>query len=226
MNSKLILLRHGRSSWNKQNLFTGWVDVPLDGGGVSEAIEAGKMMQHLPLDIVYTSKLIRAQMTVALSLMNHSSGKVPVFLDPGHVKQEKWSHIYSEKTLQSTMPVHRAWELNERYYGELQGLDKAETVKKFGEEQVHLWRRSFAVRPPEGESLEDTAARTLPFFERQIVPHMQRGETVLIVAHGNSLRSIIMSIEDLSEEEIVSLELPTGQPILYSYEEGTWQKSS
>lgn len=225
MNSKLILLRHGRSAWNKQNLFTGWVDVPLDGGGVSEAVTAGKMIQHIPLDIVYTSKLIRAQMTVALSLMNHSSGKVPVFLDSNDSRQEKWSKIYSEKTLQSTMPVHTAWELNERYYGELQGLDKAETAKEFGADQVQLWRRSFNVRPPAGESLEDTAKRTLPFFEKQIMPHMERGQNVFIVAHGNSLRSIMMSLEGLSEEEIVSLELPTGQPILYSYEQGKWQKS-
>ncbi len=226
MNSKLILLRHGRSAWNKQNLFTGWVDIPLDGGGVSEAVAAGKMIQQLPLDVVFTSTLIRAQMTVVLSLMNHVSAKVPVFLDSGDSKQENWSKIYSEKAMQSTIPVHRAWELNERYYGELQGMNKEETAKEFGADQVQLWRRSYDVRPPEGESLEDTADRTLPWFKKHILPLMERGQNVLIVAHGNSLRSIMMSLDGLSEEEVVSLEIPTGMPILYSYEQGKWLKST
>ena len=224
MSSKLILMRHGRSAWNQQNIFTGCVDIPLDEVGVSEALAAGKQIRDIPIDIIYTSDLIRAQMTVVLSLMNHASGKVPVFLEPKE-KKEGWSKIHSEQTLKKMIPVHKAWELNERFYGELQGLNKAETALEFGEAQVQLWRRSFDVRPPNGESLKDTAARTIPFFEQSIMPHLEKGENVFIAAHGNSLRSIIMDLEKISKEEIVSLEIPTGKPIIYTYEEGRWQKS-
>ncbi len=224
MSSKLILMRHGRSAWNQQNIFTGCVDIPLDEVGVSEALAAGKQIRDIPIDIIYTSDLIRAQMTVVLSLMNHASGKVPVFLEPEE-KKEGWSKIHSEQTLKKMIPVHKAWELNERFYGELQGLNKAETALEFGEAQVQLWRRSFDVRPPNGESLKDTAARTIPFFDKSIMPHIEKGENVFIAAHGNSLRSIIMDLEKISKEEIVSLEIPTGKPIIYTYEEGQWQKS-
>jgi len=225
MSSKLILMRHGRSAWNKKNLFTGWVDIPLDEGGVTESIEGGKKIRDLPIDIVFTSTLIRAQMTVVLALMNHSSGKVPVFLDSGDAKQEAWSKIYSENTLKSTFPVHQAWELNERYYGRLQGLDKGETAKEFGADQVQIWRRSYDVKPPAGESLEDTAARTLPFFKSQVMPLLESGKNVFIAAHGNSLRSIIMDLDRLSKEDVVELEIPTGEPIIYTYEKGKWLKS-
>src|SRR3990167_10571025 len=158
---KLILLRHGQSIWNKKNLFTGWVDIPLSEEGVQEAIEAGKKIRDQPIDVIYTSTLMRSQMTVPLALFHHSSGKVPIFQHPGEKRLEEWSKIYSKETEAGTIPVYIAWELNERMYGHLQGLNKAETAEKFGAEQVHIWRRSFDTAPPGGESLAMTAARAV-----------------------------------------------------------------
>lgn len=222
---KLILLRHGQSIWNKENLFTGWVDIPMSAEGNQEALEAGEKIKKIPIDVVFTSTLIRAQMTVPLALQNHTSGKIPVFLHEGQGKLGEWSEVYSEETKQRLIPVHQAWELNERMYGKLQGLNKAETAQKYGEEQVHKWRRSFDICPPDGESLEMTAKRTLPYFESQIVPHLKRGETVLISAHGNSLRSIVMQLENLGKDEVVNLELPTGNPRIYTFENGRYDLS-
>lgn len=221
--SKLILLRHGQSIWNKENLFTGWVDIPMSEEGMQEAIRAGEKIQNIPIDVIYTSTLFRAQMTVPLALLHHKSGKIPVFMHTG--KLDEWGQIYSEETQKKVIPVFSASELNERYYGQLQGLNKDETRKKYGAEQVHVWRRSFNVRPPEGESLQMTAARTLPYFQKKIVPHLERGESVLISAHGNSLRSIVMQLEDLTPEEVVQLELATGEPRIYSYQNGRYDLS-
>src|SRR5262249_7698623 len=148
----------------------------------------------------------------------HSSGKIPVFLHPEEKKIHAWETIYGEQAKKEIIPVHSAWQLNERMYGELQGLNKAETKAKFGEEQVQIWRRSYSVAPPEGESLKLCAERTLPFFNERIVPCLKKGENVLIVAHGNSLRSIMMSLNHLTEEEVVKLELTLGKPIQYQYE--------
>lgn len=221
--SKLILLRHGQSIWNKENLFTGWVDIPMSEEGMQEAIRAGEKIQNIPIDVIYTSTLFRAQMTVPLALLHHKSGKIPVFMHTG--KLDEWGQIYSEETQKKVIPVFSASELNERYYGQLQGLNKDETRKKYGAEQVHVWRRSFNVRPPEGESLQMTTARTLPYFQKKIVPHLERGESVLISAHGNSLRSIVMQLEDLTPEEVVQLELATGEPRIYSYQNGRYDLS-
>lgn len=221
---KLILLRHGQSIWNKGNLFTGWVDIPMSEEGMQEAREAGKKIENIPIDVVFTSTLQRAQMTVPLALLHHKSGKIPVFLHPGEGKMEEWGQIYSEETKKQTIPVHIAWELNERMYGRLQGLNKAETAKQFGAEQVHIWRRSFDTRPPDGESLAMTAARAIPYFQKRIVPHLERGETVLVSAHGNSLRAIVMHLESLSKDEVVKLELATGEPLIYSLKNGQWRR--
>ncbi len=216
--NKLILLRHGQSEWNKQNLFTGWVDIPLSEKGVEEAFEAGKRIKNIPIDIIVATTLIRAQMTAMLAMIGHSSGKVPVVLHDGEGKLEEWGRIYSASA--KTIPVIRCWELNERMYGELQGLNKAETAEKFGAEQVKLWRRSYDTPPPHGESLKMTAERSIPYFEEKIVPMLQEGYTVLVSAHGNSLRSIIMDLDHLSEEEVLHLEIPTGVPIIYDYVDG------
>ncbi len=221
----LILLRHGQSVWNKENLFTGWVDIPMSEEGIKEASAAGEKIKEIPIDVIFTSSLIRAQMTIPFALYRHKSGKIPVFVHPGQGKLDEWGQVYSEEAKKSLIPVFQAWELNERMYGRLQGLNKAETAKKFGEEQVHLWRRSFDVAPPEGESLAMTAARTLPYFKKHIVPRLEKGETVLISAHGNSLRSIVMYIENLSKEEVVALELPTGDPRIYSVKNGRYDLS-
>ena len=192
--SDLILIRHGQSVWNAANRFTGWTDVELSEVGVSEAEEAGRSLSSQRIDVVHTSDLIRAQRTaeIIMSLNEASEG-------------------YSTKF---------DWRLNERNYGSLQGLNKAETAEKFGAEQVHIWRRSFDVAPPDGESLEMTAERTIPYFEEEILPDLQEGRGVLVSAHGNSLRSIVMHIEGISPEDIVALEIQTGTPMFYDFEDG------
>lgn len=217
---KLILLRHGQSLWNKLNLFTGWVDIPLSKKGVEEALEAGRQISHVPIDLIITTTLVRAQMTAFLAMSVHETTKIPVVMHTGEGKLEEWGKIYSEETAQHTIPVIRCWELNERMYGELQGLNKAETAERFGQDQVKLWRRSYNVPPPNGESLEMTAARSIPYFKKHVVPHLKEGKNVLIVAHGNSLRSIIMQLDGLSKEEVVKLELPTGVPVFYNCQDG------
>ena len=191
---RLILVRHGQSVWNASNRFTGWTDVDLSDQGVEEAEEAGRELSAIRIDVVHTSDLVRAQRTAEIIMRhNEASDGVPTKYD---------------------------WRLNERHYGALQGLNKAETAEKHGAEQVHVWRRSFDVAPPEGESLEMTAERTIPYFIEEIVPDLAGGKSVLVSAHGNSLRSIVMHIESISPEDIVSLEIPTGEPIHYNCEEG------
>lgn len=188
--SILVLLRHGESQWNLENRFTGWVDVPLTEKGRQEAHVAGRRLREtgIPFARCFTSDLQRAQETLRIAL---------------------------EEMGASDLPIERDKALNERHYGDLQGLDKAETAKKFGVEQVHVWRRSYDVAPPGGESLKDTAARTLPYFTAQIAPALDRGENVLVVAHGNSLRSIVMDLEKLTREQVLELNLATGVPIVY-----------
>jgi 2,3-bisphosphoglycerate-dependent phosphoglycerate mutase len=183
----LALVRHGQSLWNLQNRFTGWVDVPLTERGRDEARAAGVALRGIPFDVAYTSALTRAQDT--LSLVLAESG-----LD---------------------VPVIRDAALNERDYGDLAGLDKDETASRYGAEQVRVWRRSYDVAPPGGESLADTAARTLPFFDRAILGDLRHGRNVLVVAHGNSNRSIVMQLDGLGPAEVVALELATGVPLLY-----------
>ena len=191
---RLILVRHGQSVWNASNRFTGWTDVDLSDQGVDEAEEAGRELSAIRIDVVHTSDLVRAQRTAEIIMRhNEASDGVPTKYD---------------------------WRLNERHYGALQGLNKAETAEKHGAEQVHVWRRSFDVAPPEGESLEMTAERTIPYFIEEIVTDLVDDKNVLVSAHGNSLRSIVMHIEGISPEDIVSLEIPTGEPIHYNYEEG------
>lgn len=213
--AKLILLRHGQSEWNKHNLFTGWVDIPLSKKGIQEALDAGQLIRDIPIDIIITTTLIRAQMTAMLAMIDHHSGKVPVILHPGEGKLEEWSKICSEHAEQQVIPVVRCWELNERMYGELQGLNKAETAEKFGADQVKIWRRSYDTAPPNGESLAMTAARSIPYFKQQVMPLLKLGKNVLISAHGNSLRSIIMYLDKLTKDEVVHLELATGVPVIY-----------
>lgn len=218
------MLRHGESEWNKSNLFTGWVDIPLSLKGIEESLQAGTEIADLPVDIIFTSSLIRAQTTAVLAMAKHKSGKVPLVLHPGQGKLEQWAQIYSPKTKKNTIPLIISWELNERMYGELQGLNKQEMREKFGESQVQLWRRSYDTRPPEGESLAMTAERAWPYFQNTIMPHLKQGKNVFISAHGNSMRAIIMHLDKLSKDEIVSLEIPTGKPIIYDYTDGKWTK--
>ena len=188
---KLVLVRHGQSVWNLQNRFTGWIDVPLTEKGKEEAYKAGELLKDIRFDVAYTSNLTRAQETLRIIL----------------------------ETIGLLIPVIKDVALNERHYGALQGLNKDRAREKWGKEIVHLWRRSYDIPPPEGESLKDTAARTIPFLERAIMGDIYDGRDVLVVAHGNSLRSIVMYLENLGPDEIVKVEIPTGTPIVYELDE-------
>lgn len=221
---KLILLRHGQSEWNKRNLFTGWVDIPLSEDGIQEAFAAGKKIAHLPIDVIFTSSLIRAQMTAFLAMSQSRSQKIPCLIHKSEERLKDWGLIYSKAAEADCIPVFTAWELNERMYGELQGLNKQETKQRFGEAQVQLWRRSYDTMPPCGESLAMTAERAIPYFEQEIIPYLRQRKTVFISAHGNSLRAIVMFIEKLSHEEIVALEIATGVPMMYEYRDGHFLK--
>ncbi|KAI3672409.1 hypothetical protein L6452_38497 [Arctium lappa] len=215
----LILIRHGESLWNEKNLFTGCVDVPLTKKGVEEAVEAGKRISNIPVDMIYTSALIRAQMTAMLAMTQHRRKKVPIVLHKESEQAKSWSQVFSEETGRQCIPVVTAWQLNERMYGELQGLNKQETADKYGKEQVHEWRRSYDIPPPNGESLEMCAERAVAYFKQQIEPQLRAGKNVMIAAHGNSLRSIIMYLDKLTSQEVISLELATGIPMLYIVKE-------
>lgn len=222
--NKLIIVRHGESVWNKKNVFTGWVDVPLSPKGIVEAIKAGEQLADINFDIVFTSLQIRAIETTMLALVQNKNDKTPVVIH-NEGKMKEWTGIYNEEMAKTIIPVYCDWHLNERYYGELQGKNKAETAMEYGEEQVHQWRRSYDISPPNGESLKETAERTIPFFEETILPHLKAGKNVLVSAHGNSLRSIIMFIEKLTKEEILSIELPTGKPLFYEFNNGQLKKA-
>ncbi|MBX3119239.1 MAG: 2,3-diphosphoglycerate-dependent phosphoglycerate mutase [Fimbriimonadaceae bacterium] len=187
---KLVLIRHGQSLWNLENRFTGWVDVPLTAGGEEEARKAAERLGDLRFDVAYTSALRRAQDTLRLILEAHG-----------------WS-----------TPVIRDQALNERHYGDLQGLNKDDTRARYGDEQVHVWRRSYDTPPPNGEALKNTAERTLPFFDRCIMGDIRQGKNVLVVAHGNSNRSIVMKLDNLTGEEVMKVELGTGVPLVYDLE--------
>ncbi len=216
---KVVLLRHGESVWNKENLFTGWTDVGLSVKGTQEAIEGGRVMRRegYVFDVAFTSVLKRAIKTLWLAL---------------------------EEMDQMWIPVHNSWRLNERHYGALQGLNKAQTAAKYGEEQVHIWRRSYDVRPPEltptdsrfpgkdpryanlkaeelplTECLKDTIARTLPYWHETIAPVVRSGQRVIIAAHGNSLRGLVKYLDNVSEQEIVGLNIPTGIPLVYELDD-------
>ena len=214
---RLVLIRHGESVWNMENRFTGWTDVELSQKGMEEAAEAGKVLREkgFDFDICYTSYLKRAIHTLNIALDE---------------MDRQW------------LPVVKSWKLNERHYGALQGLNKSETAEKYGEEQVKIWRRSFDVQPPSldkddernprktaaysreaetdmplAESLKDTIARVVPYYNAEIRPQMESGRNVLIVAHGNSLRALVKYFENLSDEEIVGVNIPTGTPLVYEF---------
>jgi 2,3-bisphosphoglycerate-dependent phosphoglycerate mutase len=199
--ANLILLRHGESQWNLENRFTGWTDVPLSPKGEQEAHEAGEKLKSYKFDLAFTSVLKRAIDTLDIVLKIIGQENIPIEYDKA---------------------------LNERHYGALQGLNKAETAKKYGDAQVKLWRRSYDVAPPKevtelnplgiSESLKDTAARTLPYFESKIIPEVRAGKHVLVSAHGNSLRSIVMKLDNLTREQVIELNIPTGVPLLYVYD--------
>ncbi|WP_042701496.1 2,3-bisphosphoglycerate-dependent phosphoglycerate mutase [Thermococcus sp. PK] len=219
--SKLILIRHGESLWNKLNLFTGWVDVPLSERGIEEALNAGELLKEWKIDVVFTSELVRAIQTAMLVMSKNTSGVPKIEHENGKMKD--WGIVYGEHG-KNYVPVYKSWHLNERYYGKLQGFNKDEAKKIYGEEQVLLWRRSYDVAPPGGESLKDTAERTIPYFKEKIIPELEKGKNVLVSAHGNSLRSIVMHIEKLTKEQVLKLNIPTGVPLVYEYSEGKLER--
>jgi 2,3-bisphosphoglycerate-dependent phosphoglycerate mutase len=221
--SQLIILRHGQSLWNLENKFTGWTNIELSPGGIKEAKSAAKLIKEtgIDIDVAFTSVLIRAQETLDIVLHDLEKRRVPVY---------------------------KSWRLNERHYGALQGLNKKETALRFGEEQVHIWRRSYDVlpplldandprnpkfdplyknvkNPPLGESLHTCQLRVLPYWHSHIYPELKKGNNVLIVAHGNSLRSLMMYIEQLTKKEVLELQLPTATPIVYDFDQHLNMKS-
>lgn len=194
----LVLIRHGQSLWNAENRFTGWTDIDLSKKGENEAKAAGEKLENVSFDVVHTSALMRAQRTAEIIIKHNKKAQ--------------------------DIPTYKDERLNERHYGSLQGLNKTETAEKYGAEQVHIWRRSFDISPPDGESLKMTAERTLPYFKEDVLKHLNEGKNVLISAHGNSLRSIVMHIEDISKEDIVKLEIQTGVPRTYEYKDNIFTK--
>ena len=187
----IVLLRHGESQWNLENRFTGWTDIPLSLKGKEEAHAAGEKLKGYTFDRAFTSVLKRAIDTLDIVL-----------------------EIIGQKNI----PIDYNQALNERHYGDLQGLNKAETAKKYGDAQVKIWRRSFDVRPPNGESLKDTAERVMPYWEKHILPTIVKGERILISAHGNSLRALVMHLDSLTKEEVLELNIPTGVPLVYEFD--------
>lgn len=212
MHGTLIFIRHGRSKWNQENRFTGWVDVPLAPEGWREAEQAGELLKDVAFDVAYTSHLQRAILTLHLVLRPNISGKSPIFL-PANGSVPRQSYIPQE----NEFPVF-VYEtaISERHYGDLQGKNKDEIREEFGEEQFKKWRRGYDTPPPNGESLQDTLWRSIPFFRREILPHLEKGETVLVSAHGNSLRAMTKYLENISDADILGLEIPTGVPIVYT----------
>ncbi len=220
---KLVLIRHGESVWNKLNEFTGWVDVPLTSKGIKESKRAGSLLlkNKLHFDIVFTSELIRAEETLIYVLDSMKITQIPVFYSENK-KDFKWEKHLENK---NELPIYKHDDLNERYYGDLQGMDKDYARKRFGVEQVQIWRRSYNVKPPHGESLKDTMDRAVPYFKNKILKKLKNGKNVLIVAHGNSLRGITKHLENISNKDIPNYEIATGVPTVYDLDKNLKIKS-
>jgi 2,3-bisphosphoglycerate-dependent phosphoglycerate mutase len=214
----LILIRHGQSRWNLSNKFTGWVDVPLSRLGVKEAVLVARQLKKAKIDIAFTSELTRAQETLLIILSGQD--RTGIFLHQGDHNR------YSTPLAKDEIPVFSSPILNERYYGRLQGLDKAQVRKKYGEKKVLEWRRSFRGRPPGGESLADVYKKIVPYFNQEIIPWLKKGKNVIVSSHGNTLRAIIKSLENISDSDIAHLELPNSQPIIYSFSRGQIKRTA
>lgn len=227
--NQLVLMRHGESMWNDLKLFTGDVDIPLTEKGITEALAAGKAVSEIDFDIIFTSRLVRSKQTALIAMTQSRYKRVPVIVRGGFHGTGKAGDANrlrlrdaAAKALEHAsclmVPVYADPALNERCYGDLQGLSKEAAAKEFGHEQVKLWRRSFDTRPPYGESLQDTAERTIRFFKSTIVPRLDEGRNVLVVAHGNVLRCIISHLANLTETEMLQLQVATGLPYAYAFD--------
>ena len=218
--SKLILLRHLKSQWNLENRFAGWTDGPLSLEGKRQAGEIAEKLSHLTIDIVYTSPLFRNMDTVSRVFENNQ--KYPFFIHLDGGKMQKWGNHENASGIE--LPVFVSEALNERNYGKLQGLNKKETMDKYGEEQVRLWRRGYKSAPPEGESLEDVVKRAVPFYQKYIENNLRQSKNILVVASHNSLRALVKYIKKISDDDIINLEIPYGGLLEYEFDKVSYKK--
>ena len=223
MAGNIVLVRHGESRWNLDNRFTGWVDVPLSLNGIKEAERCAKHCKKFDFSVAFTSALERAHGTLHLILTQQ--GRTSVVQHPEDKRYGGWiraSNVFGSNDI----AVYEHKYLNERYYGDLQGLNKEMAEKRYGKDQLLAWRRGYSSRPPGGgESLHDVLLRTRPYIQTKVIPHLKRGETVILVAHGNTLRSIIKMFEHISDENIAYVDLPDARPLVYSYKRGHFERT-
>ncbi len=215
----LVLVRHGESRWNVCNRFTGWVDVPLSAAGIAEARRCAVHCASFDFDRAYASELERAHETMLIILSRQ--GRTGIVQHAEDRRYRRWIRL-SNRCGGDDIPIVTDAALNERYYGRLQGMEKGAAERKYGKESVRRWRRGFELRPPGGESLKDAFRRTLPFLSREILPKVRRGETILVVGHGNTLRAVIKHLEGISDEDISRVDLPEARPLAYAYRAGAF----
>lgn len=211
----LVIVRHGQSRFNELNIFTGWLDVPLSEKGIEEAHKVAEHCMRFDYDKVFTSELKRAHETLTIILSKQS--KVGIFY---HSDRRYLPAAENENPRIKLLKIYTSEALNERSYGTLQGMDKDKVRKAYGEQQVSIWRRSFEARPPEGESLKDVYERVVPYYEKDVVPSLEKGETDLLVGHGNNLRALIKHLENIADDQIPFIDLPLGTPLVYQYKDG------
>lgn len=218
--AKLFLQRHLKSQWNAEDRYAGWVDNPLSDEGLAMADDVAKLLEGENFDVIFTSPLSRNQQTT-LEILKRL-GKKPLFIHVDGGNQEEWGHF--EGGNGTCIPAYVSEKINERYYGKLQGLNKAESKKNYGEDQVKLWRRSWDINPPEGESLKDTYERTVPFYKNKIETELKAGKNVLVVSSGNSLRSIVKFIENIPDDKIIDFEIGFGGLVKYEFDGSDYKR--
>ena len=221
---KLVLIRHGESLWNGRSLFTGWVDVPLTQAGIVEASRASHRIAAIDFDVAYTSALIRSIQTAFIVLLCDTKHRSPYLVHTSDFFHRKWYNRFFHAELHNMIPVYRCWQLNERYYGDLQGLSKSKIADIYSVDKVLSWRKGYTARPPKGESLRDTSRRVIPFFNRVILKQLEEGKNVLVSAHSNTLRSIVMNLEQMDEAQVVGLEVETASIVVYDYADGKFTR--